>query len=70
MVAAQIFNHREGLIDITLYGAVTPGDIWRFLKLDRTHTYIDQNEYFIGNLDRILGILMLPFRTEFEEVNP
>jgi len=33
MVAAQIFNEREANAIDTIYGAVTTGEIWKFLKL-------------------------------------
>jgi hypothetical protein len=61
MVAAQIFNKRRGQPIHRIYGAVTTGSLWRFLVLEDNIAYIDQPEYFIGNVDKILGILMLPF---------
>ena len=33
MIAAQIFNAREGTAVETIYGVVTTGEIWKFLKL-------------------------------------
>ncbi|MFM7886815.1 MAG: hypothetical protein ACKPCM_09025 [Pseudanabaena sp.] len=61
MVGAQIFNQRRGLVH-TIYGTVTTGTTWRFLKLDQQTVYIDLTEYFINQLDLILGILALPFQ--------
>ncbi|NMF56747.1 hypothetical protein [Pseudanabaena yagii] len=61
MFAAQIFNQRHGQPCDRIYGAVTTGSLWRFLILKDNIVYIDQPEYFIGNVDKILGILMLPF---------
>ena len=61
MFAAQIFNQRHGQLCDRIYGAVTTGSLWRFLILEDNIAYIDQPEYFIGNVDKILGILMLPF---------
>lgn len=61
MFAAQIFNQRHGQPCDRIYGAVTTGSLWRFLILKENIAYIDQPEYFIGNVDKILGILMLPF---------
>src|SRR3569832_1587440 len=34
MLAAQLFNEREGNEITTIYGVVTIGTIWRFLKLE------------------------------------
>jgi hypothetical protein len=61
MVAAQIFNQQKGQWVDRIYGAVTTGSLWRFLVLKDNQAWIDQPEYFIGNVDKILAILMLPF---------
>jgi hypothetical protein len=60
MVAAQQFNLRSNLRQ-PIYGCVTTGSEWKFLKLvDRT-LEIDQHEYFINELPLILGILLSAF---------
>lgn len=61
MVAAQIFNEREGKKVDIIYGAVTTGTNWRFLRLMNSQIWIDDREYFINEIDHILGILTLPF---------
>ncbi len=61
MVGAQIFNQKKGLVH-TIYGTVTTGTTWRFLKLDQQTVHIDLTEYFINQLDLILGILAIPFQ--------
>jgi hypothetical protein len=62
MVAAQIFNQRSGIVREAIYGAVTSGTNWRFLKLVGNRAWVDDREYFINEVDQILGILLLPFR--------
>lgn len=58
MIAAQQFNEQEGNpIDI-LYGAVTTGTDWKFLKLRDKVAYIDTRDYFINEVPKILGILI------------
>lgn len=57
MLAAQLFNEQEGNEIKTIYGAVTTGDIWKFLKLEGTDIFIDLNNYYIQELNKILGIL-------------
>ncbi|MBE9250200.1 hypothetical protein IQ226_13770 [Dolichospermum sp. LEGE 00240] len=57
MLAAQLFNEQEGNEIKTIYGAVTTGDIWKFLKLEGTEIFIDLNNYYIKELNKILGIL-------------
>jgi hypothetical protein len=62
MVAAQIFNDREGKPIDVIYGAVTSGTNWRFLRLQGQTIEIDESEYFINQIEQILGILLLPFQ--------
>lgn len=64
MVAAQIFNGRteqnsENLTNKinTIYGAVTTGSIWQFLKLQGQTLSIDLSEYYLKDVNKILGIL-------------
>ena len=58
MIAARLFNQREGKpIDI-LYGAVTTGTDWKFLKLEGQIAFIDINDYYIKEIDKILAILV------------
>jgi hypothetical protein len=59
MIAAQLFNQQEGNHTTDIYGVVTIGTTWRFLKLDQTTVEIDLSEYYIKNdLEKILGILL------------
>lgn len=57
MVAAQLFNEREGQSIPVVYGSVTSGKLWQFLKLEGKRVTIDINEYPVKPVDRILGIL-------------
>lgn len=57
MVAAQIFNEREGKEISKIYGAVTTGSLWQFLELESQTVTLDLEEYSINNLPKILGIL-------------
>ena len=57
MVAATIFNSQEGKPMEKIYGAVTSGTAWQFLKLIRHDAEIDLKEYFIDNPGKIIGIL-------------
>lgn len=58
MVAARIFNEREQSAVDTIFGVVTTGTMWSFLKLEDKSVLIDINEYPIENADRIFGILL------------
>ena len=57
MVAARIYNEREGQPISCIYGAVTTGHAWKFLKLESDTAYIDIEDYYIKNPGKILGIL-------------
>ena len=57
MVAAQRFNAEEGNDIAHIYGTITSGIDWLFLKLDGKQLYIDMNAYQIAQCDKILGIL-------------
>ena len=57
MVAAQRFNQqRENLIP-SVYGVITTGSIWQFLRLQGMTVEIDLTEYFLNDVGKILGIL-------------
>ncbi|MBS1810238.1 MAG: hypothetical protein JST84_18900 [Acidobacteria bacterium] len=58
MVAAQIFNEREGTPRAAIYGVSTTGVAWRFLKLEGRQLLIDRSDYYIAELEKILGILI------------
>jgi hypothetical protein len=57
MLAAKLFNEREGNNIPTIYGTVTTGTNWKFLKLIGQVVEIDLIEYYINNIGKILGIL-------------
>jgi hypothetical protein len=58
MVAAQIFNNREKAAGPSIYGAVTTGNSWKFLKLEDKAVFIDIDDYYINNPGKIMGILL------------
>ena len=62
MVAAQLFNQRQGEAIESIYGAVTTGTDWKFLKLMDKTVWVDKRDYFINEVSRILGILTMPFK--------
>jgi hypothetical protein len=62
MVAAQIFNSREGNDVQAIYGAVTSGTTWKFLILEQRVLRIDPTEYHISQVDKILAILLKPLQ--------
>ncbi|MEG5058636.1 hypothetical protein QUB60_16460 [Microcoleus sp. A2-C5] len=47
MVAAQKFNEINNIPIATIYGSVTSGTVWRFLKLEAKTLTIDLNDYAV-----------------------
>lgn len=58
MIAAQRFNQQESHPPRTIYGCVTTGSVWRFLQLQEKQIWIDDKQYFIDDLEVVLGILL------------
>lgn len=59
MVAAKIFNEQENDPSVKkIYGVVTTGTTWKFLKMDGSDVYIDLDDYPIESPDKIIGILL------------
>lgn len=57
MIAAQLFNQKRGNSISTVYGGVTTGTNWKFMRLRDKIVEIDPNEYFLNQLRKIIGIL-------------
>jgi hypothetical protein len=57
MIASRIFNEQEGTTLSKIYGVVTSGNIWKFLKLEDNKIYIDLDDYSIKEVSKVLGIL-------------
>jgi hypothetical protein len=60
MVGAQYFNRSQEQVQ-TVYGAVTTGEIWKFMYLEGELLSVDLSEYYITQLPEILGVLAAPF---------
>ena len=57
MIAALRFNAAQGMPPHPVFGAVTSGMTWRFLKLDGVRANVDVTEYPIQSPEKIFGIL-------------
>lgn len=64
MLAAQLFNQQKQNPIKIIYGAVTIGTIWQFLKLEDKIISIDLTEYYIKDVKKILGILVSAIKQE------
>jgi hypothetical protein len=57
MVAAQTYNQSKSKNIPIIYGCVTSGNLWQFLKLESNEIAIDPNSYLVTPVQKILGIL-------------
>jgi hypothetical protein len=57
MYAAYLFNEQMNEPLVTIYGAVTNGFDWVFLKYENLTIQIDMNRYYLGNLPQLLGVM-------------
>ncbi len=58
MVAIQMYNEQQGAPRPVVYGCVTNGNQWRFLKLDGKVLTIDHADYSLTQLPTLLGVLV------------
>ena len=58
MVAAAKFNADNNSDIKAVYGCVTSGTLWRFLKLEETVVTIDLTDYPLEPIDRLLEMLV------------
>ena len=58
MVAASLFNEKEKEPLSAVYGVVTTGNTWKFLKLENNNVYIDLKEYYIIQPEKIVSVLL------------
>jgi hypothetical protein len=62
MVAAQVFNRdRKNAIE-TVFGVVTTGTAWLFLRLKESTVFLDRTEYHISQAGKVVGILLAMLR--------
>jgi hypothetical protein len=57
MVAAQSYNQLKNRSIPVIYGCVTSGTLWQFLKLEDSKVTIDPTNYLVTPVQKILGIL-------------
>jgi hypothetical protein len=69
MVAANKFNeHRKKSIEY-MYGIVTSGNSWQFLRMKEKTVIIDPDEYTIASIEKLLAILNWMVSDKNTEIN-
>lgn len=64
MIAARLFNQQKGREHLRIYGVVTTGSLWKFLRLEGEVVSLDLREYPISELGRVVGILVSMVRLD------
>ena len=57
MIGIRVFNENRKYERTAIYGAVTDGAMWRFLKLEDNNFYVDSNKFSTDKLPLLLGVL-------------
>jgi len=57
MVGARVFNERSGHPG-PIYGCITSGEAWQFLRLDEDVLTLDPQRHYIDDPGAILGVLL------------
>jgi hypothetical protein len=69
MLAANKFNeHRKKSIEY-MYGIVTSGNSWQFLRMKEKTVIIDPDEYTIASIEKLLAILNWMVSDKNTEIN-
>ena len=58
MLAAKLYNEKKENAISNIYGVITTGSLFKFLKLNDKTVWIDIDEYHISNVSKIMGIFM------------
>jgi len=58
MYAAALFNERAELPARTVYGAVTTGSNWTFLRLRGSEVEVELDERYLHEVDTVVGVLV------------
>ncbi len=56
MYASQKFNEMKQRNIPIIYGCITTGDDWQFLKLEKNIVTFDNKRFYLSEVDKILGV--------------
>lgn len=57
MVAAAEFNQAANRNHKTIYGCITTGEVWQFLRLSQSTAWIDAQRYYLNSVTSILAAI-------------
>ncbi|MCU0444167.1 MAG: hypothetical protein MUE85_04560 [Microscillaceae bacterium] len=53
----MLYNEQKGKPVPCIYGCAVTGDVWKFLKLEKSKITLDTENYYLVELPKVLGIL-------------
>lgn len=56
MIGARLLNERSGEPIKVVFGCVTTGEVWQFLRLEGSIAAIDRRRYYLDDVAGILGV--------------
>ena len=56
MIGAHLYNQKRGVNLDKIYGCVTTGDDWLFMKLENKELIIDKKKYYLGDVGEVVGV--------------
>ena len=62
MIGAKIFNEKKQVSEPVIYGVVTTGTLWRFLRMEGNDVIMDATDFEFKEVERVLGILISMLR--------
>jgi hypothetical protein len=66
MVAVQLFNQRSAQVYPAIYGCVTTGENWQFMRLAGTDLMYDQRRLYINDV----GDILAAFAASIQQATP
>ena len=64
MIGVQLFNQQKNKKIERIYGVITTGSNWKFLSLEGQTVHIQSGEFYIDDVESILGILAKMIETK------
>lgn len=58
LVGARLFNQKKGVTPPALYGCVTTGDDWVFMRLTDNELTIDTRKYYLVEIGELLALFV------------
>lgn len=68
MIAARRFNQSAGKTNHPVFGCVTTGEAWQFLRASDDTVLMDKNRYYLDDVSSILGALEAIYREAMSTV--